>query len=85
VRLSLNTGKIWQHEYRKDLLGKEFRYKAFWQSSLLHSMIVISNGKAFVQTTSLPDSFELKFSFLEDRAKRNVSQLLKLGSFKRQP
>jgi len=39
-----------------DLTGKEFQSQTFWQCSLLHSMILISNSEAFVQQTSLPES-----------------------------
>ena len=31
-----------------DFTGKEFQSESFWQLSLLHSMIFISNSKAFV-------------------------------------
>ena len=33
-------------------IGKEFQFKTFRQRSLLHSMIFISNSKAFVQWPS---------------------------------
>jgi hypothetical protein len=39
-----------------DLIGKELQFKTLWQWSLLHSMILICNGQAFVQQTALPES-----------------------------
>ena len=42
-------------------IGKEFQFKTFWQCSLLHNMIFMSDSKAFVQKTSSPESFKSKF------------------------
>jgi len=44
-----------------DLLEKGFQFKTFSRSSLLHSMILISNSRACVLSTLLLETLRLKF------------------------
>ena len=52
---------LYENAYPAEFVGQEFQSKSLWQGSLLYSMVFNSNSKAFVQLTSSPESFKLKF------------------------
>ena len=43
-----------------NFIGQECQFITFWRWILLRSMIVTSNSKVFVQSTSLPENLKLK-------------------------
>jgi len=59
-----------------NFIGKETQFRSMWQRSLLHSMNFISDSKAFVQETSLPDFFLMKIVSHEIDQSADLAHLL---------
>jgi asparagine synthetase B (glutamine-hydrolysing) len=49
AELEKELGAPIKRRTQASFIGKEFQFKTFWRSSLLQSMIFISNSKATVQ------------------------------------